>query len=80
VKKLPEEVSDMEKATFRIPNISCSHCIMTIERELKETKGVSKVEGDPDKKEITVEWDIPASLARIQAVLKEINYPAIEKE
>jgi copper chaperone CopZ len=49
---------------------------MTIKRELGEIKGVSKVEGDPQKKEITVEWSQPATLDQIKATLKEINFPA----
>jgi copper ion binding protein len=66
----------MESKTFSIPNISCNHCVMSIKRELGEIEGVSKVEGDADKKKITVEWDAPATLERLKATLKEINYPA----
>jgi copper chaperone CopZ len=49
---------------------------MTIKKELGEVEGVSKVEGDPQKKEITVEWNKPANLEKIKATLKEINFPA----
>jgi len=66
----------METRKFSIPNISCGHCVMAIKRELGEVQGVSKVDGDPQKKEITVEWETPASLEKIKATLKEINYPA----
>jgi copper chaperone len=66
----------MEKTTFSIPNISCGHCVMAIKTELGELKGISKVEGDPAKKEITVTWDAPASMDQIKSTLKEINYPA----
>ncbi|MFO7461544.1 MAG: heavy-metal-associated domain-containing protein [Desulfatiglandales bacterium] len=66
----------MEKTTFSIPNISCGHCVMAIKRELGDLKGISKVEGDPAKKEITVTWDAPASMDQIKSTLKEINYPA----
>ena len=65
----------MEKKTFSIPNISCNHCVMTIKNELSEIKGVSKVCGDPATKNITVEWEIPASLKKIKNMLLEINYP-----
>jgi copper chaperone CopZ len=51
---------------------------MTIKRELGEIQGVAKVEGDPQKKEITVEWNSPASLEKITAALREINFPAAE--
>jgi len=66
----------MENTKLSIPNISCGHCVMAIKRELSEISGVSKVEGDPQKKEITVEWNLPATLEKIRATLKEINYPA----
>ncbi len=68
----------MESKKFSIPKISCGHCVMNIKRELAEVQGVSRVEGDPKKKEITVEWDTPASLEKIVSTLKEINYPAVE--
>ena len=68
----------MEKKTLSIPNISCGHCVMAIKNELGEMEGISKVEGNPGKKEITVEWDAPATLDKIKATLKEINYPAAD--
>jgi copper chaperone len=68
----------METKKLSIPNISCGHCVMAIKRELGEIKGVSKVEGDQKNKEITVTWDAPASLEKIKASLKEINYPVAE--
>jgi len=66
----------MEKQTFVVPNISCGHCVMSIKNELNEIDGVKNVEGDPDKKSITVEWESPTSLDTIKEKLQEINYPA----
>lgn len=66
----------METTKLSIPNISCGHCVMAIKNELIEMKGISKVEGDPQKKEITVTWEAPASLDKIKSTLREINYPA----
>lgn len=68
----------MENKIFLIPNITCAHCVMTIKNELSEIKGVLKVDGDPDTKKITVEWESPAALEKIKEVLNEINYPASE--
>jgi copper chaperone len=68
----------MESKTFLIPDISCNHCVMTIKNELNDIEGVSRVEGDPQKREITVEWEAPATLERIKSVLKKINYPAAD--
>ena len=65
----------MEKTTLSIPNISCGHCVMTIKNELSEMEGVIQVEGDPQKKEIKVNWQEPANLEKIKEKLEEINYP-----
>ena len=72
------EVITMESKTFSVPNISCGHCVMTIQKELGEIEGVSKVEGDPGKKEVTLDWEAPVTLEKIMSTLKEINYPAAE--
>ena len=66
----------MEKQTISVPNITCGHCVMAIKKELADMKGVSKVDGDPGKKTITVEFDAPATIDKIKETLKDINYPA----
>ena len=68
----------METKKLSVPNISCGHCVMAIKRELGEMEGVAKVDGDPATKEITLQWDAPATLDKIKSTLKEINYPAAE--
>lgn len=65
----------MEKKTFYIPNISCGHCVNTIKNELEDLNGVSRVEGNQDKKEIAVEYESPATIEIIKDTLAEINYP-----
>ncbi len=66
----------MEKETFSIPNISCEHCVRAIKDELSDLDGVIAVEGDPDAKTATVEWDSPATVDAIKKTLVEIEYPA----
>jgi copper chaperone len=66
----------MESHTFSIPNISCGHCTMTIENELKELDGIAEVKGNVADKTVAVKWEAPATMERIRATLKEINYPA----
>ena len=68
----------MEKITLSIPTISCEHCVMTIKRELGEIKGIEGVKGDAKTKEITVQWDSPATMEKIKSTLKQINYPAAD--
>ena len=62
--------------TFSIPNISCGHCVMSIKNELNELDGIKTVEGNPENKNIRVEFESPATLEQIKETLKEINYPA----
>ena len=67
----------MAKQTFSIPNISCGHCVMSIKNELSELEGVKTVDGNPEKKTVTVEWGAPVTEEMIKAALKDINYPAV---
>ena len=62
----------MEKQTLSVPNISCGHCVMSIKNELSEMEGVKSVDGSPEDKSITVEWESPASLEKIKETMKEM--------
>ena len=66
----------METKIFTVPNISCGHCVASIQNELSEQPGVQSVAGDPTARTITVAWQDPATEASIRAVLTDINYPA----
>ncbi len=68
----------MQSKTFEVPNISCGHCVMTIQNEVSELTGVSKVEASQDTRMVTVEFDAPATWETIKATLVEINYPPAE--
>lgn len=65
----------METKTFTVPNISCGHCTHTIEMEVADLPGVQRVTADQQSKQVTVEWQEPASWDKIVALLQEINYP-----
>jgi copper chaperone len=65
----------MTKKTFIVPNISCGHCTRTIETELGELPGVNRVKAEVASKQVTVEWEEPATWENIRALLEEINYP-----
>ncbi len=68
----------MDEQVFNIPNISCGHCTMTIENELKEIDGIEDVQSDINAKTVTVRWNPPVTVNRILDTLKEINYPAAQ--
>ena len=65
----------MEK-TFVVPNISCGHCVNSIRNELSELENVRRVDGNAEKKTITVEWSSPLTEEEIRKILETINYPA----
>lgn len=66
----------MKTVTYRIPNISCNHCVHTVEMEVSELEGVSDVKADVDAQEATISFDDPATEENIQQTLAQINYPA----
>ncbi len=61
--------------TFTAPAIHCGHCVMTIERELKDIAGVRDVKADLNTRNVTVTWEPPATWEQIVALLEEIGYP-----
>ena len=65
----------MTTKTFEVPNISCSHCTHTIQMEVSDLAGVRSVQADEESRQVTVEWDAPATWEQIEALLKEIDYP-----
>lgn len=67
----------MTSLTFNVPNISCGHCVHTIQSELSELEGIEKVVASPDTKLVTVSFDPPADEEKIKALLAEINYPVV---
>jgi len=46
----------MEKLLLKIPTIKCEGCVENIQRVLKQRKGVTVVEGDPETKKVTVSY------------------------
>ena len=66
----------MAERSVTVPNISCGHCVKTIERELKDLEGVQSVNADQTTRRVSVAWDDQAtSWSEVEALLKEINYP-----
>jgi copper chaperone len=66
----------MSSKTYNVPNISCGHCVATIEREIDAVPGVKAVKADLDSKQVTVLCDDEAVASQVEKVLEEIGYPA----
>ncbi len=66
----------MEQITLEAPDISCEHCIMSIEKALSKLEGVRFLSGNPADKLITFEYDARVlDLSKIEAAMEEEGYP-----
>lgn len=66
----------MTTKTVTVPNISCGHCVATIEREVSALAGVSSVRGEHATRKVTISWDPEATdWVAIQDLMEEIHYP-----
>ncbi len=68
----------MSTKTVNIPAINCSHCTHTIEMELSELDGVTKVAANETSKDVTVVWEDPATWEEIRDLLMEIDFAPAE--
>ena len=64
----------MTTVKYNVPNISCGHCVHTIQMEVSDLEGVESVVASAATKEVEIKFDDPASEEKIIALLKEINY------
>lgn len=65
----------MTTVTYSVPNISCAHCVHTIQTEVSDLAGIKSVKADADSKKVEIVFDAPANEAQIKSLMKEINYP-----
>lgn len=65
----------MTKITYNIPNISCKHCVKTIEFEINEVPGVEEVRANVETKTAEIMYNEPATEEQIIRALAVINYP-----
>lgn len=66
----------MTTVTYSVPNISCGHCVHTIQTELSDVQGVQSVVADQDTKNVEIVFEAPATEEKIKALLVLIEYPA----
>jgi copper chaperone len=65
----------MKTVTYSVPDISCMHCVHTIQMELADVQGVKSVKADQASKMVEIVFDAPADEDKLKALLAEINYP-----
>ena len=68
--------SQTQEITFVAQDISCGHCVATVEKALGPLDGVQRVEASAETKHIVVDFD-PARITvdRLEAVLDDAGYP-----
>lgn len=66
----------MIRKTVSLPDMSCTHCVNTVKRELMDLEGVSEVESNLETKVTLIAFDAPATWELIAETLEEIGYPA----
>ncbi|MEC9015066.1 MAG: heavy-metal-associated domain-containing protein [Gemmatimonadota bacterium] len=68
----------MKNRTVQVPNISCGHCVVAIQREVSEIEGVLSVEGRHDTRDVTISWNSEkTSWQEIEGLMSQINYPPV---
>ncbi len=65
----------MTTVSYKIPSISCNHCVHTIKMEVGEIEGVQSVNASAETQMVTVDFVPPADEEKIRQVLVEIHYP-----
>lgn len=65
-----------EEVVLSVPEVSCEHCVHTIDKALSPLPGVESVQTDLASKTVRLRYD-PAQtpLATIEAVLDDEGYP-----
>ncbi|MDP2950240.1 MAG: heavy-metal-associated domain-containing protein [Chloroflexota bacterium] len=66
----------MEEVILRAPDISCDHCIVSIQKAVSRLAGVQFLKGSPETKEVVIRYD--PSLVKVMAIekaMEEEGYP-----
>jgi copper chaperone len=66
----------LQDVTLTSPDISCGHCVASVQGAVGALDGVQHVAADTETKHVAVTFD-PArvSLPQIEAALREAGYP-----
>ncbi|MGI8403508.1 MAG: heavy-metal-associated domain-containing protein [Thermomicrobiales bacterium] len=66
----------LQEITLTAPDISCGHCVATVQEAVSALDGVERVSADADTKQVAVGFDSTRiSLPAIEAAMEEAGYP-----
>ena len=60
--------------SYKVPDMSCGHCVAAITGAIKDVDPTAEVEADLDSGRVTV--SSKADAARIEAAMREAGYPS----
>ncbi|MGX7108721.1 heavy-metal-associated domain-containing protein [Facklamia miroungae] len=69
----------MEKQTFTVQGMSCSHCAQTIQDLLLAIDGVENLHIQLDNKEVTIEFQDHLTIEDLNHQLKDTHYQLSKK-
>jgi copper ion binding protein len=69
----------MTTSQYRVPEISCQHCVSAITREVSALPGVQNVEVSLDSKQVTVGHSADVTTGQIVAAINEAGYDEVEQ-
>lgn len=70
-----------KKSTIRVEGMKCSKCTGSVEKALKATPGVEKVEMNLERKEAIVEYDdAKVTEAKLREVINATGFKVVEEK
>lgn len=69
----------MTTEQFRVPEISCQHCVNAITKEVSTLAGVQRVQVNLDTKTVTVEHEPQVTTEQIVAAINEAGYDEVAR-
>ena len=70
-----------KKATIRVDGMKCAKCSGAVEKALKATAGVEKVEMNLERKEAVIEYDdAKVTEAKLREVINGTGFKAVEEK
>lgn len=64
----------MSTATYRVSGMTCSHCVRAVSEEVGKITGVSEVEVDLERGEVTVTSEVPLDDDAVRGAVEEAGY------
>ena len=62
---------------YRVPGVSCQHCVAAVTSEVSKIAGVERVQVNLDDKLVTVEHRDEVAPAQIVAAIQEAGYEEV---